>query len=202
MARKIENLEPKPDLRSWCVHLLPHWPEQIQLPRLTGIIYKPSSKVDARALLISSIRPGSILEVYDAFLLALTFGRSDVRFRDLVAVMDQVEERGGTIRELSTGYETPKDRRKMRDRARQMIIDHARGRKSAENGKLSTGAPQIWPRSGPVYEGYRTIWESRRYTNLDERRTAIIKRFGKAPSGVWLRQRFGSPHGKQAGGKA
>jgi hypothetical protein len=201
MSKKSEIEPPKPDLRSWCLPLLPHWPEQMQLHRLTGEMYKPDRKRDARAALIHSVRDGSIVEVYDAFLLAVPFGRADVRFRDLVAVMDEIEERGGIIRELSTGHETPKHRRKMRDRARRMITDHNRGRKSAENGKLSTGRPPTWPSSGPVYEGYRTIWESRRYDNNDERRTAIAKRFGKSPSGVWLRQQFGSPHSKQAGGE-
>lgn len=32
---------------------------------------------------------------------------------------------------------------------------------------------------------------------IDERMTAIKKRYGKSPSRVWLRQQFGSPHSKQ-----
>ena len=201
MTKKSE-ITPPPDIRSWCFPLLPAWDEQMQLSCLTGELYKPHRKRDSRAALVRSVRPGSIVEVVDAFLLAIAVGRTDVRGRDLVRVMDEIEERGGIIRELSTGHETPKNRRQMRERAFRMIADHARGRRSAENGKLSTGAPPTWPREGHIYEGYETVWRSRQYDNDDERMTAIAKRFGKSPSRVWLRQQFGSPHSKQAGGKA
>ena len=184
----------KPDLRSWCLPLPPTWPESAQLARLTGEVYKPSLKSDARDALLRSVRHGSIVDVLDAFLLATPLGRSDARYRDLVRVMDEIEDKGGIIRELSTGHETPKHRRAMREKANADIVSHSRGRRSADNGKMSTGAPPTWPRSGPMYEGYRTIWESRRYTNDKQRRTAIIRDFGSAPSTGWLRLVFGSPH--------
>lgn len=183
---------PKPDLRSWCNPLPPNYPEAMQLQRLTGELYKPDRKRDARAALIASVRDGSIVEVCAAFLLAQTTGRVDVRRRDLTRVMDEIEDRGGIIRELSTGDETPKGRRRMRERAFEAITNHAR--RPQANGALSTGRPATWPKSGPTYEGYRNIWHCRRYGNVNQRRTAIIRDFGDSPSGVWLRQQFGSPH--------
>ena len=195
MAKKLDIPEPKTDIRSWCAELLPNYPEAMQLKRLTGVVYKPGREGKGRAKLVKSVRQGSIVEVVDVFLLAQTIGRTDVRYRDLVAAMDEIEERGGTIRELSTGHETPRNRRVMRERARLMIIAHAR--RPEANGSISTGAPPTWPRSGPIYEGYETIWRSRRFDNDDERMTAIKKRYGKSPSRVWLRQQFGSPHSKQ-----
>jgi len=192
MPRKPEIIEPKPDLRSWCHPLPPTWGEAMQLQRLTGELYKPERKRDARAELIRSVRDGSIVEVWDCFLLASATGRSDVRYRDLVAVMDEIEERGGVIRELSTGDETPKRRRRMRERARKMITDHARGRKSAANGALSTGAPQRYPRKGPEFEIMEAQWFSRKNQNDNERIAAIKQRLGYVPSRGWLRQQFGN----------
>ena len=202
MSKKPEIPEPKPDIRSWCNPLPPTWSAVMQLQHLTGELYTPDRKRDSRAALIRSVRDGSIVEVWDAFLLAIGSGRVDVRRRDLVAVMDEIEERGGIIRELSTGDETPKHRRRLRERAFRMIGNHAQGRRSAVNGAMSTGRPPTWATTGHVYEGYEAIWQSRRYKNDDERMTAIVKRFGKSPSRVWLRQQFGSPHSKQAGDKA
>lgn len=187
-------MDKKPDIRSWCNPLPPNYPEAMQLQRLSGVVYQFDRYGHGRDGLIHSVRPGSIVEVVDAFLLAKIIGRTDARYRDLVAAMDEIEERGGIIRELSTGDETPKARRRMRDRAREMIIAQARGRKSAENGRFSSGAPPIWPKSGQVYEGYRTIWQSRRYTNDNQRITAIVNNFGDSPSRAWLRNKFGSPH--------
>ncbi len=163
----------------------------MQQQRLTGELYAPHRKKDMREALIRSVRQGSIVEVCDAFLLAVGSGRCDVRRRDLVTVMDQIEDRGGIIRELSTGDETPKRRRRMRERAFKMISAHARGRRSAENGSLSRGRPPTWPNSGQVYEGMKLLWQSRRYTNDNQRMAAIAKNFGKSPSRVWLRQQFG-----------
>jgi len=194
MPKKSEIVEPKPDLRSWCNPLPPTWPESMQRERLTGELYMPDRKRDARAELIRSVRDGSIVEVCDTFLLAQTIGRVDVRRRDLIRVMDEIEDRGGIIRELSSGLETPKGRRRMREQAFTAITNHARGRRSAGNGAMSTGAPRTWPREGQIFEGYRTLWESRRYRNDNERMTAIRKNFGDCPSRVWLRNTFGSPH--------
>jgi hypothetical protein len=194
MPKKSEITEPKPDLRSWCNPLPPTWPESMQRERLTGELYMPDRKRDARAELIRSVRDGSIVEVCDTFLLAQTIGRVDVRRRDLIRVMDEIEDRGGIIRELSSGLETPKGRRRMRERAFEAITNHARGRRSAVNGALSTGAPRTWPREGQIFDGYRNIWQSRRYRNDNERRTATEKNFGDCPSRGWLRNTFGSPH--------
>jgi hypothetical protein len=186
--------ERAPDIRSWCLPLPPTWSEKAQVERLTGVLYTFTEKRDVRDSLIRSVRPGSIVEVLHTFLLATPYGRSDARCRDLVRVMDLIEDRGGIIRELSTGHETPKSRLVMRERANEDIIRHAKGKRSADNGRLSQGAPRTWPQSGPIFEGYRALWESRRYTNDKQRRTAIAKDFGAAPSVGWLRLRFGSPH--------
>ena len=192
MAEKTDLL--KPDIRSWCLPLPPQWPERMQLDRLTGEVYTPGQHNNGRDKLVGSVRHGSIVEVVDAFLLATPLGRTDTRKRDLVAAMDEIEDRGGIIRELSTGDETPRGRRRMRNRAFDMITAHAKGRRSAVNGALSTGAPRTWPREGPLFDGYRMIWESRRYKNDDQRLTAIQKNFGDCPSRQWLRNAFGSPH--------
>jgi len=199
MVKKIDIPEPKPDLRSWCCPLLPNFPEEMQLNRLTGVVYKPGRDGKGRSKLILSVRHGSIVEVVELFLLAATIGRTDVRFRDLVAAMDEIEERGGIIRELSTGHETPHNRKVMRERARQMIVNHAR--RPEANGKISTGAPRTYPRSGHDFEVMDTIQHSRRYKNDDERETAIEKRLGYCPSRVWLRQHVGGPHDKQPDNK-
>lgn len=200
MARKTDIQEPKPDIRSWCCELLPNYPEAAQLKLLTGIGYKPGRDGKGRAKLALSVRHGSIVEVTELFLLAARTGRTDVRYRDLVAAMDEIEERGGIIRELSTGDETPHNRKRMRERARQMIINHAR--RPEANGKISTGAPRTFPREGHEFEVMDTIQHSRRYKNDDERRTAIKKRLGYCPSRVWLRIHLGSPHGNEQSDKA
>ena len=191
MSRKSEIEPLKQDVRSWCHPLPPTWGEQMQRQRLTGEVYAPDRKRDSRAALVRSVRQGSIVEVLDAFLLAIAVGRADVRYRDLVNVMDEIEERGGSIRELSTGDETPRHRRRMRERARRMIGDHNKGRQSAGNGKLSTGAPQKWPRSGPEHEIMEAQFHSRKNQNDNERMVAIKQKLGYCPSRVWLRQQFG-----------
>ena len=199
MVKKIDIPESKPDVRSWCCLLLPNFPEEMQLKRLTGVVYKSGRDGKGRSKLILSVRHGSIVEVVELFLLAATTGRTDVRFRDLVAAMDEIEERGGIIRQLSTGHETPHNRKVMRERARQMIVNHAR--RPEANGKISTGAPRTYPRSGHDFEVMDTIQHSRRYKNDDERETAIEKRLGYCPSRVWLRQHVGGPHDKQPDNK-
>lgn len=195
MAKKLDIPKPKTDIRSWCAELLPNYPEAMQLKRLTGVVYKHGREGKSRTKLVKSVRHGSIVEVVDVFLLAQTTGRTDVRYRDLVAAMDEIEERGGTIRELSTGHETPRNRKAMRERARLMIIAHAR--RPEANGALSTGAPRTYPREGHDFEIMCTIQHSRCYGNDDERETAIEKRLGYCPSRVWLRQHCGGPHSKQ-----
>ena len=80
----------------------------------------------------------------------------------------------------------------MRERARKMITDHARGRKSAANGALSTGAPQRYPRKGPEFEIMEAQWFSRKNQNDNERIAAIKQRLGYVPSRGWLRQQFGN----------
>ncbi|MGA8615151.1 MAG: hypothetical protein WB760_26420 [Xanthobacteraceae bacterium] len=200
MVKKPDTAEPKPDIRSWYAELLPNYPAAAQTPRLNGIPYTWGRDGKGRRKLINSVRPGSIVEVVDAFLIALGTGRTDVRFRDLVAVMDEIEERDGIIRELSTGHETPRNRKAMRERARQMIINHAR--RPEANGKLSTGAPRTYPREGHDFEIMCTIQHSRRYDNDDEREVAIEKRLGYCPSRNWLRQFCGGPHDKQQSDKA
>ena len=118
----------------------PSWGEVVQREKLTGEVYT----TDQRDALINSIRKGSIVEVTETFLLAKTTGRSDSRKRDLLAIIDKIEEKGGIIRELATGNQSnvPKQGRQMQARAFGLIISSARGKNSAVNGAMSKGRPR------------------------------------------------------------
>ena len=86
----------KADIRSWCNPLPPNYGERGQRERLTGEIYQPDKYGNGREALVSSVRRGSIVEVVELFLLAKVTGRADGRRRDLLKVMDEIEEKGGT----------------------------------------------------------------------------------------------------------
>ena len=148
--------------------------------------------------LIRSVRPGATVAIKDLDCLVPGNFNAQKRRRLLLERVEAIKERGGIIVEQATGRSSKTGHMlRMLTAAYDSIAKSGRGRRSAANGSLSTGAPPTWPRSGAVYEGYETIWRSRRFDNDDERMTAIKKRYGKSPSRVWLRQQFGSPHSKQ-----
>lgn len=143
------------------------------------------------AAFIQSIRPGSIVEVVDLVWLSGE-GRSDRRRRQLVENMEGIEERGGRIRELSTGDETPKQTKRMLMRAYTMIGNIHRRANGTKGGRPATPMTE---HEKVVQEG---IWHSRRYKNNDERVTAIKKRLGWSFGPTELRKRYGPPGGQEA----
>jgi hypothetical protein len=153
--------------------------------------------------LIRSVRRGTIVAVQHLDCLAPGDFNAQKRRRLLAERIEAIQERDGSILELATGYRSNKGRLPKMMLAAHEVIAHS-GRRSAANGAGSKGAPRWYPRSGPVYEGMRLIYQSRRFTNINQRRTQIKKDFGyslpgkKAPSGVWLFQQFGPADGKQA----
>ncbi len=181
----------KPDIRSWCNPLPPNYGERGQSEQLTGEIYKPNKGQDGRAELIKSVRKGSIVEVVELFLLAKVAGRADVRRRDLLKVMDEIEDKGGTIRELSTGDEAPRRQRRMLLRAYEMIANSGRGRRSAENGKLSKGRPER-KFTKEQWDAAERIWFSRRYKTRQEA-TLAIQALGIPMGRTLLYSHFGVP---------
>ena len=166
----------------------PSWGELAQREKLTGEIYETHQ----REALFNSIRKGSIVEVTETFLLAKTTGRSDSRKRDLLMAVDIIEEKGGIVRELSTGYQSniPKEWRKMEARAFELITSSARGKNSAINGTYSAGRPrkQYLPEQLLVME---KVWFSRRFKNNAERMSYLIGLGIKVRRG-WLYNKFGT----------
>ena len=139
--------------------------------------------------LLRSVRKGTVVLVEELYCLAPGIGRIDRRRRLLAERIEDIKAKGGHIRELATGMETGKGKLPaMLLRAYEQMATSGRARRRGKEGR-----PPVWPTSGPVYDGMEMIWQSRRYQNDDERKTAISKRFGSSPSNVWLRQQFGSP---------
>jgi len=164
-----------------------------QRAAMTGEVYtedRHDRQIDA---LIRSVRKGSVVQVEELYCLAPGIGRIDRRRRLLAERIEAIKDRGGVIHEIATGMLSNKRLPAMMLRAYEMMATSGRARHKGREGR-----PDVWPKSGQEYEGYRNVWHSRLYQNDDERRTAIKKRFGKSPSNVWLRQQFGSPsRGKQ-----
>ncbi len=146
----------KQDIRSWA-------PIPAHKSQLTGTIYEPGKNwqggLDA---MVASIRRElrSIIEVVDLTWLANPAWRSDKRRRAIVAAVEAIEERGGRLKETSTGDETPKNRIRMLMRA----YEKASGARSALNGKLSNGRPPFRGRiSDTQWAAAKAIWESRKF---------------------------------------
>jgi hypothetical protein len=179
---------PKPDIRSLAA--LPG-----HKAHLTGQIYeagkRPGDLDRTIKNIIRSVRLGSILEVVDLVWLAGE-GRGDRRKHQLVDNIEAAIEKGGKIKETSTGNATPKHKAVMLSRALAMIGK----RQSAANGsKGGRPATAITDHEKVVQEG---VWHSRRYKNNDERVTAIKKRNGWSFGPTELRKRYGPPGGQEA----
>lgn len=136
--------------------------------------------------LIRSVRDGTIVEVKELHCLAPGHFRAQKRKRLLIERIEAIKERGGIIREWSTGYMSKGRMARMTGHAFDQIAFSGRARK-----RRAEGRPPIWPSEGPEAESYRAIWNSRLFHNDDERVAAIKKQFGKSPSRQWLRNKFG-----------
>lgn len=176
------------DVRSYLNPLKPSWGEEGQREKLTGEIYLP----EQRDALIRSIRQNSVVEVVETFLLANTTGRSDKRKRDLLQIVDAIEERGGIIRETATGHQSniPKQWRLMQARAFDLITSSARGKNSAVNGKLSAGRPRK-QYSSEQLQLMEKVWFSRRFKTIPERMSYLATQ-GIKVRRSWLYSKFGT----------
>ena len=177
-----------PDIRSFKNPFPPSYGDQWQAERLTGEVY-----TDWDALL-RSVRPGSIVEVAEGFLLAPVTGKPSRRRDALLARIDQVKERKGVLHELSTGHRSNNrgECNRMLLRAFEMIASSGRGRKSAANGRMSKsgGRPTHMDRLTAEQKiAVEKIWESRKYkTGRDA--LAAIHSLGLK----WIRRGFMYTH--------
>lgn len=173
---------------------MPRLTEATQKGLLTGELYGPKE----RETLIQSLRRGSAVEVVELYLLAKTTGRSDSRKRDLMGTLDRIEARGGFVLEASTGRRSDhaKEQREMLAQAFEQISRSGKGRKSAQNGALSKGAPR-WNPTPEVRRVCEAEWHSRKHGNDDERVAAIQAKIGRkdTPGRSTLHKYLGSPHG-------
>ena len=176
------------DTRSYLNPMKPCWGEEGQREKLTGVVYAATE----REALVRSVRKGSIVEVVETFLLATTSGRANKRRRDLLQIVDKIEDRGGIIRELATGHQSniPKQWRLMQARAFELITSSARGKNSAANGRLSAGRPRKqYP--AEQLKLMETVWFSRRYKTTTERMSYLAGQ-GIKVRRSWLYSRFGT----------
>ena len=181
----------KQDVRGYVNPYLPGAPsEAVQRAGMTGEVYVEDRTGKVFEKFRRSIRRGTIVEIWELWMLAPNSRRSDVRRRVMAERADSLFALRASIRETNTGRHAKTASVAMSNHAYEQLAYSGRARKRDKEGR-----PPVWPRSGPVYEGYRRIWHSRLYGNDDERRTQMKKEFGKAPSRVWLRQQFGAPSG-------
>lgn len=161
-----------------------------QSERLTGEVY---TEWDA---LLRSVRPGSIVEVVEGFLLAPVTGKPARRRDTLLERVDAVKAKKGILHEVSTGHRSNNRSQcnRMLLRAYEMIATSGRGRKSAANGALSKGRPRKKYEPDQI-ETMERIWFSRRYKTCDEAINAIRAKGIRVKRG-WLYTRFGPPDRK------
>lgn len=140
---------------------------------------------------IKSVRKGrSVVEVKELHCLAPAKGTPAKRRKALVERIDAITKAGGAIREWLTGLVSKGALAKMMVHASEQIAFSGRARKRDMPGRA-----RIFPTSGPVYDDYKAIWNSRLYANDFERITAIEAKHGASPARTWLRSQFGSPSG-------
>ena len=186
------------DIRSWC-NPRSGWSRESQLERLTGEIYEADSKdcgVRKRLALINSVRPGSVVETCEGYLLALNLGRSDKQRRDLLKAVDAIEDKGGVVVELTTGYRSDirSQWAKMQAEAFYRLGNAGKGRSSAINGQSSKGRPKKWVLTPEQDRTVDLIWHDSRLKNDDQRCAKITAVTGLKLKRGWLRLTYGSPH--------
>jgi hypothetical protein len=185
-----------PDIRSYNNPFLPSYSEGWQNERLTGEVYvEGKSGFDA---LLRSIRKGTIVEVADGFLLAPITGKPATRRTALLDRVDAIKAKGGILHEVATGHRSNNrsECNRMLLRAYEMIATSGRGRKSAQNGRLSKNGGRPRKKYEPdQLELMERIWFSRRYKSRDEAINAIRAKGIKVKRG-WLYNHFGPPDRK------
>ena len=186
-------MDKKPDIRSFW-NPVPRLGEAAQKALLTGEIYGPTQ----RGGMVNSVRPGSIVEVAELYVLANTDLRADARKNDLLKVIAEIEGKPhlGVILEASTGRrsDNPKQSREMLAQAFAQISSGGKGRKSALNGKLSEGAPGWLPTPDEKAICVEE-WFSKKNKTIDDACIRIKGRIGKrAPSRTTLYKHLGSPY--------
>ena len=148
----------KPDIRSFNNPFPPSYSQQWQAERLTGVVYDDFDD------LLKSVRPGSIVEVVEGFLLAPMGGKPRYRRDTMLDRVDAVKAKGAVLHEVSTGHRSNNrgECNRMLLRAFEMIATSGRGRKSAENGARSKGRPEK-QFSKEQMDAAERIWFSTRY---------------------------------------
>lgn len=184
-------------IRFW-INPRPGWSREAQLERATGEVYEAGVKdkgAKARAELIKSIRRGDLIYVCELYLLALDIGRSDRQRRDMLAAVDAIEDKGGIVVELSTGYRSNVRREwaQMQAEAFHRLALSGKGRRSAANGRASKGRPS--KKLTPEQEGAaKGIWHDGRLKNDDQRCARVHAVIGIRLKRGWMRNHFGPPH--------
>lgn len=182
----------KPDIRAYLNPLPPRFSKEAQAKQLAGTPYIEDMGGKVINAVIRSVRQGTIVEVGELFLLAPAKGHTKTRRAALVDRLDRIEERGGIVRELSTGHDTGKKQRAMLLRAYEMMGRSGQG----APGKRKEGRPKFeyTDHEWAIMEGE---WHSSKHANTDERLAAMAKRMTKKPLGqTSLRIKFG-PAGKR-----
>ena len=186
-------MDKKPDIRSFW-NPVPRLGEAAQKSVLTGELYGPTQ----RDALIRSVRPGSVVEVAELYLLAKADLRADARRNDLLKTMAAIEGKPhfGIVVEASTGRrsDNPKQSREMLAHAFKQISTGGKGRHSAVNGALSKGAPG-WLPTPEEKAICSEEWFSKKNATIDDACIRIKGRLGKrAPSRTTLYKHLGSPY--------
>ena len=180
----------KPDIRSFCNEFKPSYSAAWQTERLTGEVY-----TDWDALL-KSVRPGSIVEVAEGFLLAPVTGKPSRRRDALLERIDAVKARKGVLHEVSTGHRSNNRSQcnRMLLRAYEMIASSGRGRKSAANGRMSKngGRPGHLDKFTPEQRSaVAKIWDSRKFKTAEQALAAIHALGLKWIKRGWMYTHFG-----------
>lgn len=179
-----------PDIRSFKNPFPPSYGDSWQAERLTGEVY-----TDWDALL-RSVRPGSIVEVVEGFLLAPVTGKPARRRQVLLERIDAVKARKGVIHEVATGHRSNNRSQcnRMLLRASDMIATSGRGRKSAANGRMSKngGRPGHLDKLTPEQRSaVGKIWDSRKYKTAEDALAAIHALGLKWIKRGWMYTHFG-----------
>lgn len=183
----------KMDIRSYLNPYPPRFTEAGQVEALTGTLYKEDKTGAIIDALIRSVREGSIVEVTHGFLLAPMHGKPAKRRRELLARIDRIKDRGGSLLEVSTGRKSGNrsECNAMLLDAYDMIASSGRGKKSAANGALSKGRPEK-DYTPEQMDAMRRIWFSRRYRTRTEA-VAAIHGLGIRVGRTYLYSKFGKP---------
>lgn len=141
-------------------------------------------KPGQRLMLVSDLRRGDIVKVRHLHLLAEPKRRSiDNPRRDLWAIVHQIEDRGATIFEVSTGRTTanPRDRDNMIADAIEIVTRGARalsGKIARENGKRG-GRPKV-EIADDQRERALAVWHDPSVTGERLKRTLRLHKFSLA----------------------